>query len=170
MLLAVDVQYDEAASSACAAGVSFTSWEVAQPLAQYQSRISPIAAYEPGAFYRRELPCILQLLREHALQPECIVIDGYVYLDGHARPGLGHHLYEALDRKVAVIGVAKSAFAGIDPACALLRGDSQKALYLSVAGIDLAAARTAIATMHGPYRMPTLLKLVDQLCRAGLAA
>ena len=33
------------------------------------------------------------------------------------------------------------------------------------AGMELAAAAGKVERMHGPYRIPTLLKRVDQLCR-----
>jgi deoxyribonuclease V len=65
-----------------------------------------------------------------------------------------------------VIGVAKSLFPGA-PATPLLRGDSQRPLYVSATGVDLASAADNIRRMHGPHRLPTLLKQVDGLCRAG---
>lgn len=167
-ILALDVAYHDlpdGTQSACVAGLGFNDWTEPVAQASYVSRIAQVAAYEPGAFYKRELPCLLALLQEYALKPECIVIDGYVYLDGRDRPGLGHHLHQALQQQCAVIGVAKSSFAGIDPACAIYRGDSSKALFITCAGMDLAQAQAAIAAMHGAYRMPDLLKQVDSLCR-----
>ena len=46
---------------------------------------------EPGQFYKRELPCILELLKQVNPLPNYIVIDGYVYLGGDEKPGLGKH-------------------------------------------------------------------------------
>jgi len=66
-----------------------------------------------------------------------------------------------------VIGVAKTAFADNDVALPLLRGDSQKPLYVTSVGIDGAEARQAVARMHGEHRVPTLLRWVDQACRQG---
>jgi len=37
---------------------------------------------ETEAFYKRELPCILKLLDKLEQPPSCIVVDGYVFLDG----------------------------------------------------------------------------------------
>ena len=39
-----------------------------------------------------------------------MIIDGYVWLDAHHRPGLGAILHEALTRRVPVVGVAKTMF------------------------------------------------------------
>ena len=40
-------------------------------------------------------------------------------------------------------------------------------LYVSAVGVDLVNAADNIRRMHGPHRLPTLLKQVDGLCRAG---
>ncbi|MFZ6733620.1 endonuclease V [Undibacterium sp. Ji42W] len=166
-LLAVDVHYssDEAGESACVAGVVFHNWDDDKPTKTCISHINSVANYVPGEFYKRELPCILQLLEEHDLQPDCIIIDGYVYLDGTSKPGLGWYLHEALAGKVSIIGVAKSSFSAIDASFGICRGESIKPLYITSLGMDLATTQASIATMHGEYRLPTLLKLVDQLCR-----
>ncbi len=41
---------------------------------------------------------------------ETIIIDGYVWLEEPKIFGLGMYLYEALNRKYPIIGVAKSRF------------------------------------------------------------
>lgn len=164
MILAVDVHYTD--QGACVAALAFQDWTDAVPQQQYISHITHIAEYVPGEFYRRELPCIMQLLTEHHLQPDIIIIDGYVYLDGNSRPGLGLHLYHALNAEVAVVGVAKTSFCAIEPAYWVYRGGSQKPLYVTSKGADLATIQAHVSSMHGKFRMPTLLKLVDQLCRA----
>ncbi|MFZ6743642.1 endonuclease V [Undibacterium sp. JH2W] len=174
-LLAIDVAYadngtadaaiDSDNSHAYAAGVVFHEWSDNKPEKTCISHISDVAGYVPGEFYKRELPCILQLLAEHEVQPDCIIIDGYVYLDGSSQPGLGWHLYQALGGKVAIIGVAKSSFSAIDASFGICRGDSIKPLYITSIGMDQSTALANIAAMHGSFRIPTLLKLVDQLCR-----
>lgn len=93
------------------------------------------------------------------------MVDGYVFLDGISQPGLGKYLYDALDKEIPVIGVAKRSFAKISDEFALLRGDSQKALYITAAGIDQALAKEYIASMYGKHRNPSLLKKADQVCR-----
>jgi deoxyribonuclease V len=163
MILAIDVHYTE--SGAIAAGVCFDDWRDAQPSRTCISRFDAVAPYEPGAFYRRELPCLLGLLREHDLHPALIVVDGHVFLDDHGRPGLGKHLYDALDGHVPVVGVAKTAFVGIGADHEVLRSDSTRPLYVSAAGLALADAKAHVLAMHGEHRLPTLLKAVDRACR-----
>ncbi|WP_298608154.1 endonuclease V [uncultured Thiothrix sp.] len=162
MILAIDVHYlnDQAFGSA----LSFTQWNTEQPEDIYHTQLAGIADYEPGQFYKRELPCILQLLEEHKLLPEIIIIDGYVML-GESRAGLGSYLYKALKQQVKIIGVAKRAFIGISEDSKILRGASQNPLFISSLGLELDEAKSAILKMHGVHRLPTLLKLVDSLCR-----
>jgi len=77
----------------------------------------------------------------------------------------GAQPYEALDKQTTVIGVAKTQFAGAEPVELVLRGRSRTPLYVTAAGVDVADAASHIRAMHGPHRIPTLLKRVDQLCR-----
>jgi deoxyribonuclease V len=163
MILAVDVHYS--ATTAFVAGVSFATWESESADHEYTSLVKGVADYEPGKFYKRELPCILQLLREHSLEPECIVIDGYVFLDGASIPGLGKHLYDALNASTPVVGVAKQSFRGIPERYQVLRGNSMRPLYVTAVGMPLAEAKLHVQAMHGDHRIPELLKRVDQLCR-----
>jgi deoxyribonuclease V len=163
MIFAVDVGYGE--NCAIAAGVGFQNWGDSVPMLELTTHFSSIADYIPGQFYQRELPCLLGLLEKLAPLPQCIVIDGYVYLDQNHTPGLGHHLYEALGRASVVIGVAKSRFKDTPPEAALRRGDSTRPLYVTAIGISTAEAKRNITQMHGAYRFPTLLKRVDQLSK-----
>jgi len=163
VILAVDVDYR--AENAIVAGVTFRNWGDSSADRVIHSKVTHVVDYEPGQFYKRELPCIIQLLNDHHLTPDFIVIDGFVVLGQELKPGLGMHLYEALDRKIPVIGVAKTAFKGTKPESAVLRGKSNKPLYVSAVGIDDEEAKNHICLMHGKHRIPTLLKLVDRECR-----
>ncbi|NHZ81988.1 endonuclease V [Massilia sp. CCM 8695] len=163
MILAVDVQYD--ADCGYAAGLLFARWDDVAPVATVSKQQAGVGEYVPGEFYKRELPCILALLGELGQLPEVVVIDGFVFLDGHSHAGLGKHLYDALDGKAKVIGVAKTAYAGIGDDYKLLRGDSIKPLFITCIGLELAEAKEHIAAMRGPHRMPVLLKTVDRICR-----
>ncbi|ATQ74238.1 endonuclease V [Massilia violaceinigra] len=163
MILAVDVQYD--ADCGYAAGLLFERWDALTPAATICKKQAGVGEYVPGEFYKRELPCILALLGELDQLPEVVVIDGFVFLDGHSHAGLGKHLYDALDGKAKVIGVAKTSYAGIGDNYKLLRGDSIKPLFITCIGLELAEAKEHIAAMHGPHRMPVLLKTVDRICR-----
>jgi deoxyribonuclease V len=163
MILAVDVHYSE--SGATAAGVVFTHWYDDVPQMELKSSAGKAAEYRPGEFFKRELPAILKLIEDHALIPDCIIVDGFVYLDGRSLPGLGRHLYDALGGKVPVIGVAKSGLRDIGREFGLYRGGSRKPLYITAAGIDPEEAKKLIRSMHGAFRLPTLLRRVDRLCR-----
>ncbi|MDY6854124.1 MAG: endonuclease V [Thermodesulfobacteriota bacterium] len=163
MILAVDVDYKE--TSALVAGVSFNTWDDSHPKRVYTSCIENINEYEPGSFYKRELPCIFSLLKEHKLKPDIIVIDGFVYLDGVKKIGLGKHLYDSLRKETIVIGVAKRPFKDIGYDYAIYRCRSRKPLYVTAEGVDLNQAFEAITQMHGEFRIPDLLKKVDQVCR-----
>ena len=163
MILAIDAHYER--SHAVVAGVAFERWTDDQIVASYVSSMNQASNYIPGQFYKRELPCILGLLSEHELAPAIIVIDGYVYLDGYSKPGLGWYLYDALKRRVKIIGVAKNPYTGITEEHEVFRGKSKKPLFVSCVGMPLANAKQSIASMHGKYRIPSLLKFVDQLSR-----
>ena len=159
----IDVGYtDSAARTAC---VVIDNWRASHPVAEHVARIHEVKEYQPGEFYRRELPCIQAVLAKLDRPPTCIVVDGYVWLDGNGRPGLGSHLYEALDRKIPVIGVAKNPFKDTDHATELRRGTSDRPLYVTAVGIPIAQAVLNIVAMHGPHRLPTILRRVDQLSR-----
>jgi deoxyribonuclease V len=164
--VAVDVQYSE--HLAAAAGVVFGDWAAPRAAQELTQLISEPAPYVPGEFWRRELPCIEALLRTSGIFPTIIVIDGYVWLDASGRPGLGAHLFAALNGAVPVIGVAKTAFLGSPHAHPVQRGTSQRPLYVTAQGIAAAEAASAIQQMHGANRIPTLLKRVDRLCRETL--
>lgn len=162
-ILAVDVDYRP--DKAVAAGILFQAWGDSVPLQEISIVCEIVDEYVPGEFYRRELPCILKLLRELDKHVDIIVIDGFVHLGEERRPGLGTHLYEKLNGKVAVIGVAKSAFRDTPASTELLRGGSQRPLYVTAIGMAEDAARRGIRQMSGKDRIPTLLKQVDRLSR-----
>lgn len=163
MLAALDVSYrDEGAVAAC---VLFRGWSDPAVASVHVARITEVASYEPGAFYRRELPCLLAVLGEVQGACDAIVIDGYVWLSDDQRPGLGAHLFEALERRTPIVGVAKTGFAGSSFAMPVVRGGSSRPLYITAAGVEPAVAAGWIGEMHGAYRLPTLLKRVDRLCR-----
>lgn len=163
MILAVDVHYEE--NHPITAGVLFENWQASTPVKEVVSYVEEIAPYEPGGFYKRELPCILKLIDENDLDIDSIIIDGFVFLDGHGKPGLGKHLYDALNGRVPVVGVAKKPFKDTAAECEVIRGTSHKPLYVTSVGIETNVARENIRNMHGKYRIPTLLKRVDQVCR-----
>ena len=164
----IDVGYIETESgetSARAACVVMDHWADAVPTAEHVVAIENVRDYEPGQFYLRELPCIEAVLDKLDDQPELIVVDGYVWLDKQNTPGLSAHLYEAFRQKIPVIGVAKNPFKQSDHATKLYRGGGTRPLFVTAVGIPTPDAADRVAAMHGPHRIPSTLKRVDQLSR-----
>lgn len=164
MLLAVDVQYG--ATNVTTAAVGFTSWtDETSALEHVVLHAGEPAAYEPGSFFKRELPHLLRAIEQvrarHVLT--AVVIDAHVWLEA-GQPGLGAHLADALGA-VNVVGVAKTAYRG-GIAIPITRGQSSAPLYITAAGLDPATVADLVRTMHGPFRLPTLLKRVDRLARS----
>lgn len=160
-ILLTDVDYPSG-GGARAAGVVIEHWDATDSVEERTVWIDEVDPYEPGAFYRRELPCLLALLERVDSTPTCVVVDGHVWLDG--RPGLGARLHEATG--LPVVGVAKNAFAGGE-ARELLRGESRRPLYVSSVGMPVDEACRAVASMAGEHRLPSMLKRVDRLARDG---
>lgn len=162
MFLAVDALYADDDSCAAVAGVTFANHTDPEPKDTFVRTLQNPEPYVPGAFYKRELPCILELLAIIPYPISTIIIDGYVDLG--SKPGLGRHLYNSLDAAIGVIGVAKSLFEG-SSAIKVFRGSSKKPLFVTSAGIEPDAAAKIIKEMHGKNRIPSLLQLVDRLTR-----
>ena len=168
MILAFDTYYtDNKAKTVC---LSFESWANTQVFEIHTEVLEETEEYVSGEFYKRELPCILSLLKKINTEGlEAIIVDGFVFLDDNGKLGLGGHLYHYLEGKVPVIGVAKTNFATlVHNKRALTRGDSKKPLFITAAGTDLDEATTHIKNMPGAFRMPTLLKTLDTLTKDNL--
>jgi deoxyribonuclease V len=167
MIVATDVHYLSDAE-ARAAAVVFDAWPSTTWIAQHTQIATGFAAYRPGEFFRRELPCLRPLLdvvrAMHAI--EIVIVDGYVDLAG--APGLGRHLHDEMP-DVAVVGVAKNPYPGA-PAIEVRRGGGTHALWVSAVGIDPLHAAEHVRSMDGPHRIPTLLRRVDHLARGLVSA
>jgi deoxyribonuclease V len=169
MKLVMDVHFD--AGGATAAAVAFDDWDAAEPDQAYVTRIATVApaadaapAQKPprGAPDLKALPALLQLLKDHALAPDVIVLSGFVHLDAQETPGLGWHLHDALrqatGRTVPVIGISKKAMAVTPAQFEVVREEETAPLIVTCIGIDLASAKARLRTLHGRRRVPTLLK------------
>ena len=161
MFACLDVHYHQ--NSGTAACLLFPHLADPKPTETIVTSLTPTAAYVPGEFSKRELPILLKVLGKAATPIAVAIIDSYVDLADN-KPGLGRYLYRALAEKTAVIGVAKSRFR-MAPAVELRRGRSQTPLFITAAGLPQKEAADLIRQMHGPYRLPTLLKQVDSTCR-----
>ena len=166
MIAALDVYY-RPEGSAKAVCLLFETFEADRPEAVFEALLPEVADYQPGEFYRRELPCLIEVLRSVDLSAlDCLLIDGYVFLDDAGKPGLGWHLYQHFEGRLPVIGVAKTSFHNnrthVRP---VLRSASLNPLYVSSIGMDVDVAAGGVRNMAGPYRMPDLLKLLDGMTK-----
>ncbi|MGN6105770.1 MAG: endonuclease V [Kofleriaceae bacterium] len=159
MLGCLDVDYQaNAVTTAC---VGFDAWT--DELARIELVVrtpGPPAPYQPGAFYERELPHLLAAL-ERMPPLEIVIVDAYVWL-GPDHPGLGKRLHDV--RGGIVIGVAKTRYAGAE-AVEIVRGDSDRPLFVTAIGMAPEAAAEHVRAMHGEFRIPTLIRRVDALAR-----
>ncbi|MEF9478565.1 endonuclease V [Chryseobacterium sp. 1B4] len=165
MIYAFDTYYyEDYANTVC---IAFEDWTSEKEVETFIEQ-TPVSSEYERAFYKRELPCILSLLKKIALSPEdIIIVDGYVTLDNDGKIGLGGHLYEALEMKYPIVGVAKNEFTTPDSRRrSVFRGDSKTPLFVTARGIDIDEAKCMVEKMYGNYRIPTLLKKLDQLSRA----
>lgn len=155
----IDVSYS--GNDGHVAGVAFSDWTSSVPLWTGTTVVHNVAPYESGSFYKREMPCILAILKEVPFKYDTIVIDGYVWLG--TNPGMGAHLYEELNQECKVIGVAKTEFHNAASTKVCRHGCVP--LYITSIGISEEDAALAIKSMFGPYRIPKLIKLADTLSR-----
>lgn len=165
MILAFDTYYsDNKAKTVC---IAFNDWAGTATERVYAEVIESTEAYQPGEFYKRELPCILSLLKKITTnQVETIIIDGYVYLDDYGKAGLGGHLYNNLNYEIPVVGVAKTNFMTVNKNKEIIfRGKSARPLYITALGMNVHAAAERIRQMAGEHRIPTLLKTLDALTK-----
>lgn len=158
--VAVDVHY--VADRARAALVAADGPAFSRVLRTRTATVPVTAPYRPGELYLRELPALRAVLAG-AGDLELIVVDGYVDLDAHGRPGLGAHVHAEFG--VPVVGVAKTSFRTADHAIEVVRGGSTRPLYVTAAGVAPAQAARWVAQMEGRFRLPDALKLADRLAR-----
>lgn len=164
--VAVDVHYLDPAG-ARAALVSATDATFSKLTGCRTALVPDPGPYRPGEFYLRELPPLRAVLRGEA-GLALIVVDGYVDLDAHGRPGLGAYVHAEFG--VPVIGVAKTRFATATHAAQVRRGHSGRPLYVTAAALPIGEAAALVSRMAGPFRIPDALRRADQLARGATQA
>src|SRR3954453_10700178 len=95
---AVDLHYP-APRGAGAALLLAADQRFAQIVDERVQWLTTVAPYQPGKFFQRELPALKTVLAD-AARLTLIIVDGYVDLDPHGRPGLGAHLHTCLNTPV----------------------------------------------------------------------
>lgn len=163
MIICIDVFYCD--NRAIAGAAAFEDWSASEPLAEAIHVEYQCVDYVPGEFFRRELPAIRQVLQRFSATPDVVIVDGYVWLEDESSPGLGAYLYTHLNQQSRVIGVAKKPYRNSSTAVPVTRGTSRRPLFVTAAGIDSATAADYIRKMHGEFRIPTMLRFVDQMGR-----
>lgn len=168
-IVAIDGAYGETRSAA--GGVYFREWMSDHPVGLCTVAIEgEPPPYEPGAFYKRELPLILAVLDQAPMPISAVVVDGYVWLSADGKPGLGARLHEALGRSIPVIGVAKTTFRDDKWSVQVRRGSSTAPLYVTSVGINPADAARFISGMSGEGRTPKFISLADRRARSCIAS
>lgn len=163
MKLVVAVHID--GTQANAAAVAFDAWDAAEATKTWVSPIAQVDKPKRGEPDLREVLCVTQLLSEHKLEPELLVIDGFVHLDSDDTPGIGQHLHQALGGKVPVVGVSKKSLPGLSSQFEVMREEETPPLVVTSVGIDIGAAKVRLRSMHGRKRVPTLMKLAARLAK-----
>jgi deoxyribonuclease V len=150
------------------AAVAFDDWGAAEATKTWSLHIEHVEKPAKGELDLRALPWLVQLLEANRLQPELIVLDGFVHLDAQETPGLGRRLHDTLGGRTAVIGVSKTGFKDTPEQFEVHREDETPPLVITCAGIDLGAAKARVRMMHGRKRVPTLLKLAARIAKGGV--
>lgn len=161
LIVAVHVE----GTQANAAAVAFDAWEDAEATKTYVSRMPQLEKAVRGELDLRDLPCVMQLLREHTLAPELIVIDGFVHLDADETPGFGQYLFQALGGTIPVVGISKRGQPGLSAQFQVVREEETPPLFVTCTGIDIGAVKVRLRAMHGRKRVPTLMKLAARLAK-----
>ena len=164
MCAAVDVHY-LSTGGARAGAVLAADAVFAHVLAERTAVVPRVSPYRPGEFYLRELPPLRAVLDDLSGLVGLLVVDGYADLDPGGRPGLGAHAHAEFG--IPVIGVAKSRFRTATHAVPVVRGSSERPLFVTAAGMPAADAADLVRRMTGRYRLPDALRRADTLARTG---
>ena len=163
-IIAIDTFY-YSDKDAYSVGVLFNNWQDSKPQSIVSCHTTDFAPYIPGEFYKRELPCILDLLSIVNLNEiNTILLDGFVKLPDN-KDGLGMHLWKKLGNiKISIVGLAKSKFKDCEKiALPVFRGNCISPMWVNTNQIiSNEEAVSRIKQMHGNYRMPDLLKVLDR--------
>ena len=163
-IFCMDVDYRE--GYAIVGGILFNDWTADEIELEKTIRVDDLQEFGPGEFHKREVPCLVELINRLEKVPSVFVVDGYVYSDAEKTHDLGGVLSEAFYGIVPVIGVAKNRFKSCVHASEVMRGESTKPLFVTSVGIEQDEACELVKSMHGEFRIPTLLRRVEQLARA----
>lgn len=166
LILDVFYQEDNGQTTAKVSGICFKGVEKIEVLSEHTTVVNDVAPYQSGQFYKREMPYLLALITQIDEPFDVIIIDGYVFLDGIDKAGLGKYLYDNLSNNKPVIGIAKNQFFDINEDYAVWRGISKHPLYVTSVCLDNLEARDIVAKFEGKHRLPDIVNKVDRLGRS----
>lgn len=107
----------------------------------------------------------MSVLKQVKGEYDLIALDGFASFDS-PHVSLGEHLYKLLESRTPVIGIAKSFNRlAIGKAQKLFRGESNSPVYITAMGLDVEMASEYVRLLHGPFRIPSVIKDTDQLSK-----
>lgn len=175
MIVAFDTYYYNGYSYTV--GGVFKFWGDKEVAYYVTSRRNGIDAdYKPGELYKREMPCIMQCLSMLNLDHiDTIIIDGFVWLSEDGKTltkALGARLQDEIfnkyQTKKTIVGIAKNKYHVDIPDCVEVeRGlESKKPLFITCSETCFTEHYAAhIKGMYGDYRIPNIIKAVDNRTR-----
>lgn len=168
--LAVDSYY-YSESDCYTVGVVFDNWKSDTPKMTKSVHTRHFDNYIPGNFYKRELPGILDILKEFNINDiDTIIIDGYCWLNDREKglvKGLGMYLNDALSvdyPDIDIIGVGKTLYGKRSTSIynEIIRGKAKKPLFITDCRLtNNETAGMKIKSMTGKFRIPYMLKYLD---------
>lgn len=178
MILITDVFYNENENAAHIGAITIEDWTSTTIAKQWEIDKKGIdCEYIPGQFYKREMPCLIELWNtisdEDKKNIDTIIVDGFYDIwDG--RPGLGHHFHDWLidnGYDVEVVGIAKNPCRETNEfTLPVYRTEASKtskwrnALWVNGSNMEH-NYQEKVLKMDGKYRIPTMIKHVDKLSR-----
>lgn len=152
-------------TTAWVAAVTFDDWDAREASRTVTSRVDALERPARAQLDLREATALAQLLGQHGLQPDAIVIDGPVHVDAGETPGWGRALFDALGGRIPIIGLSTRPLPGLPAQFEVYREEEARPVLVTCAGMDLGAAKARVRAMHGKRRLPTLLKLAARTAK-----
>lgn len=167
MIVVIDADYNEDTKKGHVAGILAKTPLDAKESGIVTGIVEHVEEYQPGQFYKRELRCVEEVLRQVKAKRlgkvEMILVDGYADF-GTEQASLGTHVYA--EYRIPVIGIAKNPFHScVVSNTEVYRGSSEKPLFVTCKGIQHERAKDIVRKMAGEYRIPALVKLADKIAR-----
>jgi deoxyribonuclease V len=163
-ILCLDAVYGPV--QAVAAGAVIKGWDAKAAEQMFVGRFEARRRYQPGAFYKRELPLLLPLISNVDAPIGVIVIEGYVLAQSRRAAGPRRASFRKLGFRIPVIGVAKTQYRADTWSIPIRRAGSERPSFVTSAGMDQEEAAACIRNMHRDHRIPTIWRWSTALLAA----